>query len=318
MGYKLKYDKNLDEHEALKLLASKIMRTPYDFKEADNGTTDAVFSFSNEDLKELFKNRRLKNKRVATVGSSGDQVLYSILKGCGDVTCIDANPCTQPYVELKLAAIKNLSYEEFLDYFRYENILSHKYYSKISHDLSDYSKRFWDEILLNTDSSLSCYLQMVLFKIFQSVSTYGDFTSTRDAMEYCNNKKQYNNLKKALEDDINIEFIQSSFDEFHEKLKGRYDLILLSNIYDYVDREAFLNEVRKLKYFKLNPFGEMQVLYDFNNGLMIPLLKEDLDKMFLFRKVRVKPCKDVRPHDYWHHGKSERGKSEGSCNIVYL
>lgn len=319
MGYKIINNSDKENHEGLKLLASKVMKSQYNFNNSKNATTHAVFSFSNENLNEIFKHRRLKNKRVATVGSSGDQVLYSILKGCRDVTCIDADPYTQPYTELKLAAIKNLTFEEFLDYFRYDNILNHKYYAKISHDLSEYSKAFWDEVMLNSDSTMSfAGISMVLFKIFQSVSTYKDFISTRDAMEYCSNKKKYNLLKESLDEDIKIEFIQSGFDEFHENLRGRYDLILLSNIYDYIDNKIYLNEVKKLKYFNLKPFGEMQLHYDFNNGIMTPILTKDVNKMFLFKKTRVKPVKDIRPMEYWYGGKIKKGMSEKMCNVVYL
>lgn len=315
MGYNITYNQNLEEHDALKLLTSKVMRVPYD-SDNPNATTDALFSFSNENLEEIFKNRNLKNKRVATVGSSGDQVLYSILKGCTDVTLIDANPFTLPYLELKLAAIKNLSYAEFLDYFNFENILNHKYYSKISHDLSDYSKVFWDEIFMNTDSS-NGLLQTIPYKLFQSVCTYGDFVGTRDAMRFCSNKKHYECLKGCLEKDVNIEFIKSDFESFHKNLNGRYDLILLSNIYDYVDPIIFNNEVKKLKYYNLKTLGEMQIHYDFNNGLMIPVLKNDFDKMFLFRKTRVKPVKDVRPSMYRSSGNKDE-LSTKDCNVVYL
>ena len=91
----------------------------------------------------------------------------------------------------------------------------------------------------------------------------------------------------------------------------------MSNIYDYVDPIIFNNEVKKLKYYNLKTLGEMQIHYDFNNGLMIPVLKNDIDKMFLFRKVRVKPVKDIRPSMY----RSSRSKDEPSikdCNVVYL
>ena len=37
--------------------------------------------FSNEDLSYFFKSVNVKNKDVLTVGSSGDQVIYSLING---------------------------------------------------------------------------------------------------------------------------------------------------------------------------------------------------------------------------------------------
>ena len=51
----------------------------------------------------------LKNKRVLTVGSSGDQLLTFSLMGSRDVTIMEANPLTPFFVALKLEALQALT-----------------------------------------------------------------------------------------------------------------------------------------------------------------------------------------------------------------
>ena len=68
---------------------------------------------ANEKLNAYFKDLNLKGSRIATVGSSGDQVLNAIFYGAKDITLIDANIFTRAYFEYKTAMIKNLNFDEF-------------------------------------------------------------------------------------------------------------------------------------------------------------------------------------------------------------
>ena len=141
MGYNIIGEKQLNNHKALNTLGEKVFeREEKGTNPKSNSTTRRIFPFTNENLDEVFYGKRLKGKRIATVGSSFDQALQAILHGCKDITHLDANPLSQPYAELKLSAIKNLTFDEFVDFFDADNMLDHKYYQKISHDLSEYNK----------------------------------------------------------------------------------------------------------------------------------------------------------------------------------
>ena len=48
-----------------------------------------VYHCSNERLNAYFKDLKLKGSRIATVGSSGDQVLNAIFYGAKDITLIE-------------------------------------------------------------------------------------------------------------------------------------------------------------------------------------------------------------------------------------
>jgi hypothetical protein len=137
--------------------------------ESYNTTADRIYPFSNENITESLEDIDLEGKSVITVGSSGDQVLNAILKGATNITLIDGNPLARYYVELKIAAIRNLEYTECLSFLTAKNILSYKYYQKISHDLSDEAKIFWDSIMLEM-FALTLYFFFQRLKIHLALS----------------------------------------------------------------------------------------------------------------------------------------------------
>ena len=61
------------------------------YSDQKNYTVDKAFAISNEALDQVFDGENLTNKKVLTVGSSGDQALNSIINGSTDVTVIDVN-----------------------------------------------------------------------------------------------------------------------------------------------------------------------------------------------------------------------------------
>ena len=74
-------------------------------------------------------------------------------------------------IELKIAAIKNLSMNEYLDYINDKNIFNKEYYNKISKDLSFEVKNFWDffinKIDINKDDKLKQKVTNAFFCFFR-------------------------------------------------------------------------------------------------------------------------------------------------------
>jgi len=121
-----------------------------------------IYPFTTKNIAGYIDNFDLKDKSLLTVGSSGDQVLNAILKGCRDITVIDINPYTKFYYYLKVAGILNFNLNEFKSFFRYkeypnvfvdnEKVFSLDLYQKLKDDLRilDYeSYIFWDELFSN-------------------------------------------------------------------------------------------------------------------------------------------------------------------------
>jgi len=223
---------------------------------ADNDVTATIYDFSNERLRNLFSSFDLKGKRIATVGSSGDQALYAIFCGCKNIDLIDQNPFTKVWVDLKVAAIKALDHDEFVCFANNTCRMFTKkefswMYRKISHFLPPKSQRFWDEIFLNVPEN-----QYMLDNLF-----FCDFSPYR--CEFYDKAKDYLKLKHLLfESDFKINFIMAELNEFPQKLHGKYDLILLSNIVSYChnQKQTEFCEIVKILYDNfLNAGGFVQV-----------------------------------------------------------
>jgi len=286
MSLNITGEENIKKHSAIYKLLNKLesekRHTPN-----YNHSIHSIYTFSNENLDEIFKDRDLTNKRVLTVGSSGDQVIEAILHGSNDITLIDANPMSQPYIEYKLSAIKNLTFSEFLDCFSAVNYtLNHKYYSKISHDLSDYSKYFWDNIFLNLDSG--CFVDLI-----RGLYHPGGIED-KNAFSYCNDMTTFYKLKEKI-NDAKIIFKVANLNKFREHVDGKYDLILLSNILDYVGEKDFIDDAKYIRDNHLSSDGEIQLYYDFLGYVRdTSHLKEDFLNAFDKNDIKIKKVKDVR------------------------
>ena len=246
----------------------------------ENIAVQRVYPFSNEILEEVFDGIDVKGKSVCTVGSSGDQVLYSVLKGATDVTLIDANPISKYYTELKIAGIKNLSFGEFDKYFSYTDILNPRIYAKISHDLSKESQEFWDSVILECDDPINeefwgeGFLKSTNARLTANIFQHLDCNFyTANAHVFENHKKNLSYYYKSLSDflalkqnliNANITYICEELSGFSDALGDKqFDLILLSNIYDYCDSKIFLKAFEKLYEKNLKLGGVIQPQYSF-------------------------------------------------------
>ena len=237
---------------------------------SENYSVDKVFPFTNENLPQIFKDFDFEGKSVLTVGSSGDQMFESIFNGAKRITVADANVCSQPYIELKIAALKNLSYEEASDYFTRESILDWNYYKKISHDLSPKAKEFWDTIMLEMELDLDTRRRIVS-KLF-----HGNFMHKgKSTASFFREKEIYNKIKENVKD-CEIDFIAADVTKFESLTRDKYDFIFLSNIFDYFRDRTFFKCIDGLGRNVLKQNGIMQVDYDFDetnfDGKMFDLL----------------------------------------------
>ena len=191
-----------------------------------------VYHCSNERLNSYFKDLKLKNARIATVGSSGDQVLNAIFYGAKDITLIDANIFTRAYFEYKTAMIRNLSFDKFKKIFGSFYMFNWKTYSKICHDISLRSRRFFDELMLNQDDHGHDYDEGYLTDSLIRNSLFHTPCHNYDFVEenlFYNNEEDYLKLRKLLiKNDFKLTIINAELKEFPSKLKGQFDYIFLS------------------------------------------------------------------------------------------
>ena len=239
-----------------------------------NNSVFKVFTFSNENIAEFFKNIDMTGKKLLTVGSSFDQAMCAILKGSTDVTVADLNFYTKYFSELKMAGVKNLTYEEFLEGFSAKIVDYHyvlgiennfKIYQKISHDLSGETQMFWDSLFLEGDRNL-------FYELFY-------YMDTNSFYSYENYQKLQNILKTKK---IKTNFVVADYFDFPEVLSEKYDVILLTNLYIYLRMqtekgESFFETLAKLYKNNLNDGGLVQVISTFETeGKKEKTLQKDM------------------------------------------
>jgi len=232
--------------------ALEAVRLP-SYKTFINSAVTSVYPYSNEHLRQLFANLNVYGKSVATVGSSGDQAFNAIYYGADKVTIIDACITAEPYIELKKAAILNFDFETFNKFMTGENIFNPQWYAKISHDLNDSAKMFWDNLFLEGEEA--CHMEPLTYLKSTVLQKIGS--------AFYDNPENYQRLQSLLKGK-NFEYIQAEFGDFPQMLREKYDLILLSNINTYSEREMFFEVVGKLEKYNLNDGGAIQIHYIFD------------------------------------------------------
>lgn len=277
---------------------------------------DLLYPTTNEHLPNLFKRLNTSGKKVLTVGSSGDQVLYSVLNGASEVMLVDVNPYAKMFLEYKIASIKTFTFDEFFKIFRFcrvkeivdnetkeKNIsstnefLNNAVYRKISHNMEAGAREFWDRYFL------------------ECKELYGGFISREKLFpdSYLVNNDVYNKLSKQLKKrDVKIDFINQSLEKVVPMLGDRkYDIMLFSNVLDYMKGSSVSKKacnfkrkiVDKLKE-NLEPSGVMQIDYMFEE-CKNKELQDTISEMFSDGEVKV-----LQPNGFVLYRPREYAKGE--------
>ena len=200
-----------------------------------------LYPFTNENIKAYYSYIDFKDKDVLCVTSSGDHSLNALLAGSKSITSFDINPLAKYYSELKIAAIKSLTLEEFILFFYDKKLFTYKYffnkklYKKFSNNLKDEYKEFWDYFFDN-------YTKMQIFKSYLISEDYLNLKALLQVNSYLNEKNYYK-LREILKDK-DITYFDISINELNT-INNKFDIILLSNISAFLDND--LESLKKLK-----------------------------------------------------------------------
>ena len=220
-----------------------------------------IYSFATENISGYMQYFNLKNKSLLTVGSSGDQIINAYNNGCKDITLLDVNPFAPYYVNLKIAAILSLTYQEFqLFFFRWLERLeknNERYNLYLFNKLSDNLK--------NIDYN-SYYFFKEIFNNYQleKISDYlmnddeNNYRVIKGINNYLQDEESYNQTKMILKD-IGFKYINENIFRITDNIK--YDNIFLSNICTYVTLLELKDLIEKLKNNNLNDGGSMLFAY---------------------------------------------------------
>lgn len=213
-----------------------------------------------ENIKELFSQLQSAFQVLLMVTGSGDQVLEAVLHGAKDITCFDINILAKYGCQLKIAAVKALSYEEFITF--YTRGFSLELFKKVSYCLEEDSFYFWGSL-------------------FETIDHYVIHTSLFDTKDHSRfglmdtnfsiySKEDYEEIKNNLKN-ATIHYMDENLLTLPKKLNSlnkKFDLAYFSNIFYYLGK----NEKFYAKFLlqKICPFikksGEILFHYLYGAG----------------------------------------------------
>lgn len=187
--------------------------------------TGPVFLFTNENIADYLKKLgNVSGKDVLTVAASGDHAFESFLCGAKHVDTFDINYLQKHVMELKTKMIKNLGYNDFMRFFfSREKFFDREIIRPIWNKLSPGTRMFLNKYYENKDR--------VMFVYGSSQDSYYNL----DKISYINDEKAYEHLGKILPD--KIRFKHTDISNISNKFDGVYDIILMSNIFEYMFTE---------------------------------------------------------------------------------
>ena len=257
---------------------------------------NSIYPFTSENIAGYMKELDLTDKKVITVTGSTDHILNAVLQGATEITTFDINPLTKPYMDFKISALKNLSYEDFIKLLLFESNMNLDYSIISSLDMSDESKIFWLEQLSKFNNNGIELRNSSLFntKYFNPYSKLWQNLYLE--------KSRYNLLKQQLKD-VNISFINTSLTDL--KIDENFDYMFLSNISDYLSlmySNDALRKYRGLLYEFQKRIDTIYFAYLYDIGNSNPRTEiDDLRKVkeifFNFQKVEFKSALEGSSHD---------------------
>ncbi len=195
---------------------------------------------TNEDLRSTIETVPCRGANVLTVAGSGDQALFYTLAGAKKVDTFDASFCAKAIMDIKVAAIQQgMSYDAFStlldDLHRGKNLTEHKNVA---------------QILPNIPGDSAAFVKgMVGYRIFgNGFRPYNYKDEKINATEYA--KLQSGEIK-------GFDFIWSNVSDLHTHLSCKYDIINLSNIFEW-SPDLLVPSIQNLRKY-LRPGGYIMV-----------------------------------------------------------
>lgn len=154
-------------------------------------------------------------KSVLTVAGSGDQALFYKLAGARTIDTFDITCNARVIQDIKYAAIKHLNREDYID-------LITRLHRADGIAIEFLACALWKYLPEDTRKIIERSKHSMVFGCGLSASEYPENIPT---------ESEYAELKKKLKKPFN--FIWSDLDSLSAQLTKKYDLINISNIFDY-------------------------------------------------------------------------------------
>lgn len=220
---------NKDVKEAISLINQKFSPS---YNYSQYGT---CFLYGTENQEGLNSVINYNNKDVLTVASSGDQYLSAIYYGAKNVDLYDINKLTRYISFLKIAAIKTLSFKDYISFFM---PLTENYKVK---------KTFWNlktlkRLLPSLPSDVGYFWENIMYEF--NKKGYGNFVfpaaycnkleMVQNGMPFYQEESEYYKLQGILRKTEYPIFKNCDIFDLSKAFATQYDIVYLSNILENI------------------------------------------------------------------------------------
>lgn len=217
-----------------------------------------VYDFTNENVACLDYLYDFKNAKVLSIVGSGDQYFASILNGAKQVDLFDINPTSYLYFLLKFYSIRELEYEEFYNFFVEKNFTNIQVFEKLEKVLPKKVFEYYKYIVKHKDECNKIFTKDGINLLNKKNQKYY-FETQKPVIPYLNIVVYYK-LKTLLKKQLVPNFFEKDLMDMKKEIKGNYDIILLSNVYNYTK----LNVLEYTSFLKQLNIPQIQALYDWH------------------------------------------------------
>ncbi|MDP2946648.1 MAG: DUF3419 family protein [Nanoarchaeota archaeon] len=203
--------------------------------------TAPIYLYGTEGIGDYYRLFDLNGKSVLAVNGSGDQVLDAYYFGAKRVVGFDIVRNTKYVLELKAAAIRNLSLLEFLAFFGDEKDMgnfNHKTYERLREEISAESRDFFDRLYGEFNNDGHALLRSDKFR-----SRKEFYSKIRRINPFLADEKSYDRMRQAISGK-NLEFAESDIRDVSNRVPGKFDLINLSNVLNYISKDLLRDDVQ--------------------------------------------------------------------------
>ncbi len=209
-----------------------------------------MYVYATEMVSVYYSKLNIDDKTILTISGSGDQVLNAYYYGAKKVLAFDINNRSAYIAQMKFAAVKTLSYSEFLSFFgdKYNNgSMDYKLYKKISPMIDRKARSLFDSLYKR-----NLYSGKGIITSEKYFRQRGSFPLKPPGVvnAYLNSSKNYSKLKHILETK-KLVFMQSDIINLNKKVHNsnyedkKFHLINISNVIIYLSRSTMLDDPEK-------------------------------------------------------------------------
>ena len=183
-----------------------------------------VYLFTNENISGYLERLGgLADKKVLTVAGSGDHAFEVLLAGASHVDTFDINYLQKHILELKSKMIKHLSYGDFMKFFFDKNHF--------------FDKNIIKPIWKTFSFELRVFLLMYYYHLRQDchIFRYNGVQHNvymPNMISYVSDELAFKELKQIMPNKIS--FKEANVSEIANKFDSKYDVVLMSNIFEYL------------------------------------------------------------------------------------